>query len=70
MKASASTTNLTRLLRKYRPGEWVVLDQSMTHVLAAGKDPKQAAERALRKKIPPRDQFLFRVPDPKIACIY
>lgn len=64
------TTNLTRIVKKYRAGDWLVLNQSMTRVLASGRNPKQAAARATRKKIAPRDQFLFRVSGPKVVCIY
>ena len=70
MKRSGETTNITRLLKKHRPGEWVVLNQAMTEVLASGRNPKEAAARATKKKIASRDQFLFRVPDPKTVCIY
>ena len=62
--------NITKILRKFPPGHWVVLNEAMTKVLGDGKTPKAAAAKATKRNIAPRDQFLLRVPAPGAVCIY
>ena len=69
--------SLDAVLAGQRVGAWVVLDDDMTHVLAAADTPEEAmfrAEEALKQtafeQVPGERPVMLQVPDPSTVCFY
>lgn len=63
--------DLTRVLKGYRPGRWVVLNGARTRVVASGSDAAEALARAAKKRTKADGEILLlRVMDPNIVHIF
>jgi len=62
--------NLMRLLKGRRAGSWVVVNSSMTRVIAAGKTADLAIDRARAKEPKRKGSMLLKVRDPNLVYIY
>jgi hypothetical protein len=64
--------DLSRVLKGYKPGRWVVLNGARTKVVASGRDPAEAVARAEKKQKKKKDKqlLLMVVMDSKTVCVY